>query len=94
MNYYLLSAYAVFSKLYDAKKSIYDLLSHYVVTFIRKNKKYNFVLSSFVYDFNDFYGFKLPQAVVKKAFFYVHFIHKILRYNLKFEKSSRANNDN
>ncbi|MBQ4437542.1 hypothetical protein II898_01570 [bacterium] len=67
MNYYLLSAYAVFSKLYDAKKSIYDLLSHYVVTFIRKNKKYNFVLSSFVYDFNDFYGFKLPQAVVKKV---------------------------
>ena len=67
MNYNLLSAYAVFSKLYDAKKSIYDLLTHCIAMFIREKLKYSFELINFTNDFNSFYGFSLPQAVMKKV---------------------------
>ncbi|MBQ3642492.1 hypothetical protein II906_11300, partial [bacterium] len=89
MNYYLLSTYAVFSKLYDAKKSIYELLAHYVVTFIEERKKYDFVLSSFVFEFNEFYGFNLPQAVLKKVLSRtagVTFENKLERYYINFKE--------
>lgn len=67
MNYYLLSSYAVFSKLYDAKKSIYELLETFVITYLNESKKYDFDIIEFYYEFNHFFGFNLPQAVLKKT---------------------------
>lgn len=67
MNKNILSSYAVFSKLKDEGKTIYDVIRVFIAAYLQEYKLYKFNLSQIVFGINSFYNFKIPSAVIRKA---------------------------
>lgn len=68
MNNNLLPAYSVFKVLADEHTSIKDVLKSFLATFfIKEFKKKSFLINDFSKKFNSFYGFNIPNAVLKNV---------------------------
>lgn len=68
MNNNLLPAYSVFKVLADEHTSIKDVLKSFIATFfIKEFKKKSFLINDFSKRFNSFYGFNIPNAVLKNV---------------------------
>lgn len=63
----ILSSYALFSKLKDEGKSIYDVIKVFIAAYLQESKKYEFSLSEITFGINTDFNFKLPAAVIRKA---------------------------
>ncbi|MBD5436262.1 MAG: hypothetical protein HDR36_07115 [Treponema sp.] len=66
MNKNLLPAYSVFRVLANSKKSLKDVLKSFVATFIKEQyKKNTFMISDLANKFNSYYGFNIPNTIIK-----------------------------
>ena len=63
----ILSSYALFSKLKDGGKSIYDVIIVFIAAYLQECKKYQFSLSEITFGVNTDFNFNLPTAVIRKA---------------------------
>lgn len=62
-----LAAMAVFQQMYDSKKNISDIISAFIKYYILSEHYYSFLLEDICKNFNEFYNFNLPIAIVKSA---------------------------
>ena len=68
MSRNLLPAYSVFRVLANTVKSTKDVLKSFIATFyVQKFKKKTFLINDFASQFNSFYGFCIPNAVIKNV---------------------------
>lgn len=79
----ILASLALFGKLYDEKKDVYNLVADFVKGTIVTHKKMHFSTPELVQDINSTFEFNLPEAVIKTA------LRKICQnYNLQYDKKT------
>lgn len=67
MDSKLFASYALFAELAKEKKNIYEVIRFYIISFLAETQKRTFSLVEFANDFNSFYNFKIPHAVLKSS---------------------------
>lgn len=72
----LLASLAVFRELYDSKKGIYDIIAEFIKEVIIVKVKHSFNITEITHLLNNYYDFKLPEAIVKASLFKLDFLEK------------------
>lgn len=62
-----LASMAVFSQMHDKYKNVYDIIRAFIVSYLHKNHKYQFLIKEVVDGLNTYFNFVLPTAVVRTA---------------------------